>query len=140
MIKKTLYFGNPTYLSLRNEQLVIKLPEVEKSDLPDSFKQDAVRTIPIEDIGVIVLDHKQITLTQGVIEKLLENNCALITCGDNRMPVGLMLPLCGNTMQNERFRCQLNISLPLQKQLWQQTVQYKINNQASVLGSTRGQS
>lgn len=138
MIKKTLYFGNPTYLSLRNEQLVIKLPEVEKSDLPDSFKQDAVRTIPIEDIGVIVLDHKQITLTQGVIEKLLENNCALITCGDNRMPVGLMLPLCGNTMQNERFRCQLNISLPLQKQLWQQTVQYKINNQASVLGSTRG--
>ena len=138
MIKKTLYFGNPTYLSLRNEQLVIKLPEVEKSDLPDSFKQDAVRTIPIEDIGVIVLDHKQITLTQGVIEKLLENNCALITCGDNRMPVGLMLPLCGNTTQNERFRCQLNISLPLQKQLWQQTVQYKINNQASVLGSTRG--
>ena len=138
MIKKTLYFGNPTYLSLRNEQLVIKLPEVEKSDLPDSFKQDAVHTIPIEDIGVIVLDHKQITLTQGVIEKLLENNCALITCGDNRMPVGLMLPLCGNTTQNERFRCQLNISLPLQKQLWQQTVQYKINNQASVLGSTRG--
>ena len=138
MIKKTLYFGNPTYLSLRNEQLVIKLPEVEKSDLPDSFKQDAVRTIPIADIGVMVLDHKQITLTQGVIEKLLENNCALITCGDNRMPVGLMLPLCGNTTQNERFRCQLNISLPLQKQLWQQTVQYKINNQASVLGSTRG--
>ena len=138
MIKKTLYFGNPTYLSLRSEQLVIKLPEVEKGDLPDSFKQEATRTIPIEDIGVIVLDHKQITLTQGVIEKLLENNCALITCGNNRMPVGLMLPLCGNTTQNERFRSQLNISLPLQKQLWQQTIQYKIRNQASVLGGIRG--
>lgn len=138
MIKKTLYFGNPTYLSLRSEQLVIKLPEVEKGDLPDSFKQEATRTIPIEDIGVVVLDHKQITLTQGVIEKLLENNCALITCGSNRMPVGLMLPLCGNTTQNERFRSQLNISLPLQKQLWQQTVQYKIRNQASVLGGMRG--
>lgn len=138
MIKKTLYFGNPTYLSLRSEQLIIKLPEVEKGDLPDSFKQEATRTIPIEDIGVVVLDHKQITLTQGVIEKLLENNCALITCGSNRMPVGLMLPLCGNTTQNERFRSQLNISLPLQKQLWQQTVQYKIRNQASVLGGMRG--
>ena len=138
MIKKTLYFGNPTYLSLRSEQLVIKLPEVEKGDLPGSFKQEATRTIPIEDIGVVVLDHKQITLTQGVIEKLLENNCALITCGSNRMPVGLMLPLCGNTTQNERFRSQLNISLPLQKQLWQQTVQYKIRNQASVLGGMRG--
>lgn len=138
MIKKTLYFGNPTYLSLRSEQLIIKLPEVEKEDLPDSFKQEATRTIPIEDIGVVVLDHKQITLTQGVIEKLLENNCALITYGSNRMPVGLMLPLCGNTTQNERFRSQLNISLPLQKQLWQQTVQYKIHNQASVLGGMRG--
>ena len=31
MIKKTLYFGNPAYLSLRMEQMVIKLPEVEKA-------------------------------------------------------------------------------------------------------------
>ena len=28
MIKRTLYFGNPAYLSLRNQQLVIKMPEV----------------------------------------------------------------------------------------------------------------
>ena len=32
MIKKTLYFGNPAYLSLRNNLLVIKLPEVERCD------------------------------------------------------------------------------------------------------------
>ncbi|MEG2341346.1 MAG: type II CRISPR-associated endonuclease Cas1, partial [Odoribacter sp.] len=138
MIKKTLYFGNPAYLSLHNEQLVIKLPEVEKSDLPEAFKQDAIRTIPIEDIGVLVLDHKQITLTQGLLEKLLENNCAVITCNSNRMPVGLLLPLCGNTTQNERFRAQLSVSLPLQKQLWQQTIQFKIRNQAAILGKTRG--
>lgn len=64
MIKKTLYFGNPTYLSLRNRQLVIRLPEVEKTDLPERIKQDSVRTIPIEDIGVVVLDNKQITITR----------------------------------------------------------------------------
>ena len=59
MIKKTLYFGNPAYLSLRNNQLVIKLPEVEKSDsLPDIFKEQSEVTKPIEDIGVVVLDHK----------------------------------------------------------------------------------
>lgn len=80
MIKKTLYFGNPAYLSLRNSQLVIKLPEVERNDtLPTEFKQEAVRTIPIEDIGVVLLDNKQITVTQGLMEALLENNCAVIT-------------------------------------------------------------
>ena len=80
MIKKTLYFGNPTYLSLRNEQLVIKLPEVQKNEsLPDSFKQQSTITKPIEDIGVIILDHKHITITSGVLEALLENNSAVIT-------------------------------------------------------------
>lgn len=134
MIKKTLYFGNPAYLSLRNNQLVIKLPEVEKSDsLPDIFKEQSEITKPIEDIGVVVLDHKQITITSGVLESLLENNCAVITCDSKSMPVGLMLPLYGNTTQNERFRQQLDASLPLKKQLWQQTIKAKIDNQASVL-------
>lgn len=138
MIKRTLCFSNPAYLSLKNEQLVIKLPQVEKNDdLPESFKADAVKTIPIEDIGVVVLDNKQITITQGLMEALLGNNCAVITCDKSHLPVGLLLPLCGNTTQNERFRQQLDASLPLKKQLWQQTVQAKISNQASVLKRCR---
>lgn len=134
MIKKTLYFGNPAYLSLRNAQLVIKLPEVENStSLPETMKRQSEVTKPIEDLGVVVLDNKQITITSGVMEALLENNCALITCDSKSMPVGLMLPLYGNTTQNERFRKQLDASVPLKKQLWQQTIQAKINNQAGVL-------
>ena len=140
MIKKTLYFGNPAYLSLRNNQVVIKLPEVEKNDtLPDLFKKQAEVTKPIEDIGVVVLDNKQITITSGLMEALLENNCALITCDSHSMPTGLMLPLYGNTTQNERFRHQLDASMPLKKQLWQQTIQCKINNQASVLHDLRSE-
>lgn len=138
MIKRTLCFSNPAYLSLRNGQLVIKLPEVEKSDkLPEQFKRDSVRTVPIEDIGVVVLDNRQITITQGLMEKLLENNCAVITCDNSHLPVGLMLPLCGNTVQSERFRNQIDASLPLKKQLWQQTIQQKIRNQAAVLKTSR---
>ena len=129
MIKKTLYFGNPAYLALRNDQLVIKLPEIEKNDsLPDTFRQQSQVTKPIEDIGVVVLDNKQITITSGALEALLENNCAVITCDSKSMPVGLMLPLYGNTTQNERFRQQLSASVPLMKQLWQQTI-----NQAFLL-------
>lgn len=88
-------------------------------------------TKPIEDIGVVVLDHKQITITSGALEALLENNCAIITCDSKSMPIGLMLPLYGNTTQNERFRQQLDASLPLMKQLWQQTIKAKIENQGS---------
>jgi len=138
MIKRTLYFENSAYLSMKNKQLIIKLPEVEKSNtVPDSFKRDSIKSIPIEDIGVVVLDNKQITLTQGLIETLLDNNCALITCNSNRMPVGLLLPLEGNTIQSERFRDQIDASLPLKKQLWQQTIQAKITNQAYVLKTKR---
>ncbi len=139
MIKRTLYFGNPSYLSLKQNQLVLRLPEVEKNDsLPESFRKEAHATIPIEDIGVVVLDHQQITITQGLLEALLENNCAVITCDKQRLPVGLMLPLCGNSTQTERFRYQLQASLPLQKQLWQQTIIAKIENQAAVLRDVRG--
>ena len=105
MIKKTLCFNNPAYLSLRDAQLVIKLPEVEKADiLSEEFKKAHEITRPIEDIGVVVLSHKQITITSGALEALLENNCAVITCDSKSMPVGLLLPLVSNTTQNERFR------------------------------------
>ena len=139
MIKRTLYFGNPAYISVKLSQLEIRLPEVEKSkSLPDSFKSGAVKSIPIEDIGVVMLDNKQITITHGALGALLENNVAVITCDDHRMPVGLMLPLAGNTTQSERFRHQIEASLPLKKQLWQQTIQTKILNQSTVLLRQRG--
>ena len=114
--------------------MVIKLPEVEKAvNLTEDFKKATEITRPIEDIGVVVLDHKQITITTGALSALLENNCAVITCDNRSMPVGLQLPLAVNTTQSERFRDQISASLPLRKQLWQQTVQYKIRNQAAVL-------
>lgn len=139
MIKKTLYFGNPAYLSLRNGQLVIKLPEIVNNDtLPQSFKQQNVVSRPIEDIGVIVIDNKQITITSGLMSALLENNCAVITCDSHSMPIGLHLPLDCNTTQSERFRYQIEASLPLRKQLWQQTIQQKISNQAAILKSCTG--
>ena len=133
MIKRTLYFGNPAYLSMRNAQLVIHIPEANGMD-----DKTGNNTIPVEDIGVVILDNKQITITHGLMEALLANNCALITCDSSRMPVGLQLPLSGNTIQSERFQSQIEASIPLQKQLWQQTIQYKITNQAYVLHTQRG--
>ena len=135
MIKRTLCFTTPAYLALKDGQMAIRLPGVEKSGLPDALRQEAVRTVPIEDIGVVVLDNRQITLTHGLLEALLENNCSVVTCDSRGMPVGLMLPLCGNTVQSERFSHQLGASQPLKKQLWQQTVKAKIDNQVAALSA-----
>lgn len=134
MIKRTLYFGNPAYLSLKDAQLLVRLPEVEKNDtLPDSFKKNAATYIPVEDIGIVLLDHKQVTITQGLLDALMENNTVVITCDGTHHPSGLLMPLCGNSIQNERFRAQLDATEPLKKQLWAQTVSQKIKNQAGLL-------
>lgn len=126
MIKRTLYFGNAAYLSLKDNQLVVKKPNEE------------VRTAAIEDIGFIILDSPQITITNALIGALLENNCAVLNCGKTHLPEGLLLPLAGNTLQSERFNAQIEASLPLKKQLWQQTIQQKIVNQAAVLRHVHG--
>lgn len=134
MIKRTLYFGNPSYLHMRNDQLLVRLPEVEKNEnIPETFKKEAIASIPIEDIGVVVLDHKQITISHALLASLLDNNCAVISCDDTHHPSGLMMPLCGNKLQSERFQIQIEASIPLKKQLWHQTIYSKIQNQAAVL-------
>lgn len=141
MIKKTLCFSNPAYLSLRNSQMLIRLPEVVKNDtLTEEFKKTVERTIPIEDIGVVVIDNKQVTITSGLLDALLENNSAVITCNQKSMPVGLFLPLEGNNVQSERFKEQIEASLPLKKQLWQQTIRMKIHNQRRTLEYVYGKS
>lgn len=126
MIKRTLFFGNPAYLSLRNEQLVVKMTDAQT-------QEEVVKTVPIEDVGVVVLEDRQITITNGAMDALLKNNCAVITCNEKHMPTGLLLPLEGHTLQSERFAQQIEASLPLKKQLWQQTVQAKIRNQGVLL-------
>lgn len=134
MIKRTLYFGNPAYLSKKDEQLVVRLPEVENNDtLPEAFKKEAKATIPIEDIGVVILDHPRVIISQGLIGSLLVNNVALITCDQTHHPTGLLLNLAGNNLQSAKFRAQVDAPLPLLKQLWQQTVRAKITNQALLL-------
>ncbi|GGE66039.1 CRISPR-associated protein Cas1 [Pedobacter psychrotolerans] len=128
MIKRTLHFSNPAYLSLQKNQLAIDLPHLKSLGEKESKK-----SIPIEDIGIIILDHQQITITHGCIAALLDNNAAIITCNQSRLPTGMMLPIDGHNTQSERFRYQIDASQPLKKQLWQQTTQAKILNQAAIL-------
>lgn len=123
MVKRTLHFSNPAHLFTRNEQLVVELKDEERT----------TKSLPIEDLGVIVLEHPQITLTSNLLEKLMNQQVAVITCNGKHMPSGMFLPLEGNNTQTKRIRTQLDASIPLKKQLWQQTVRSKLFNQAKVL-------
>jgi len=126
MIKRTLYFGSPAYLKTENEQLI--LTNTETGEL---------KTAPIEDIGIVILDHQQITVSQALIAKLLSNNVAFITCDNTHHPTGMLLNLDGHTLQSQKFQAQVDASVPLKKQLWQQTVLSKLINQAAMLESIR---
>lgn len=139
MIKRTLYFGNQAYLKTVNEQLVIEtvlpiplIPEGEEKEV-----RTIAKSIPIEDIGLLILDHRQITITQALLSKLLANNTAVISCDETHHPTGMLFNLDGHSLQSQKFQAQLNATVPLKKQLWQQTVVAKIQNQAAVLATRR---
>lgn len=120
MIKRTLYIENQARLYTKNEQLCM--------DFDDTSKK-----VPIEDIGILILDNSHISITQFSIFKLLENNVAVLWCDPKHHPLGLLLPLYTNSTFTENLRIQLETSVPLKKQAWKQTVQAKIRNQAALL-------
>jgi CRISPR-associated protein Cas1 len=121
-MKRTLYFGNEAYLSTQQNQLVVRYPN-----------RDEKKSLPIEDIGVVLLDHYRLTLTSTLLNKLLANNVAVITCDAQHLPLGLFLNLNGNTLQQEHFANQIAVSQAKKDRLWKQTIQAKIGNQGHLL-------
>ncbi|MDI1255131.1 MAG: type II CRISPR-associated endonuclease Cas1 [Flavobacterium sp.] len=125
MLKKTLLLENKASVSVKNLQLVIK------TDLKES-------TIPIEDIGFLVIDNIEIYISVPAMNLLIENNTALIVCSNNHLPNGMFLNLNSHHIQQEIFRNQIEASLPLKKQLWQFTIIEKIRNQGILLEKITG--
>ena len=123
MLKRALFFSTPFCLSLRNEQMVIHTKEA-----PDMQK-----SVPIEDIGVVVLEHQQTTVTLPLLNALSDNNVAVVFCGNDRMPNAMLMNLDSNKTQGESYRAQAEASEPLKKGLWKQIVEAKIRNQAALL-------
>jgi CRISP-associated protein Cas1 len=124
MIKRTLYFGNPARLSRKDAQLTV--------EFADEVGQEN-RTVPIEDIGIVILDNPRILVGQALLSSLLENNVAVLCTDSSHMPAGMFLNMNGHSEMAERHGLQIEASIPLKKNLWQQTVQQKILNQAAML-------
>jgi CRISPR-associated protein Cas1 len=120
MIKRTIVLSNQAYIKKENNQLVVQQGNETKS-------------VPIEDIGVLMLESHQCTITESVLSSLLANNAVVVSCDTSHHPDGIMFPIAGNVLHTAVLKDQLNASVPLKKQLWQQTMKAKILNQAAVL-------
>lgn len=123
MLKRTLFFSTPFCLSLKDNQMVINTKQMPEEK----------RTIPIEDIGFVVLEHQQTSITLPLLNALSDNNVAVIICGNDYMPNAMLMNLDSNKTQGESFRAQIEASEPLKKGLWKQVVEAKIRNQAALL-------
>lgn len=123
MLKRALFFATPCSLKLRDGQLVFHTKEAP----------DIERLVPVEDIGVVVLEHPQTNVTLPLLNALSDNNVAVVFCGDDQMPNAMLLNLDSNRTQGEKYRSQIEASEPLKKNLWRQIVEAKIRNQAALL-------
>ena len=120
MLKRTIVISTQAYLKKEQEQLVIQ-------------QSESSAKVPIEDIGVLVLESGQISVTQQVLGSLMANDAVVIACDTSHVPCGLMLPVSGNSIHTAILAAQLGASRPFRKRLWQQTVKAKLLNQAAVL-------
>lgn len=123
MLKRTLAFTNPYHLSLKNRQMIIR----EKGD------SGTCASVPVEDIGYVILENQEISITMPLLNALADNNVAVIVCSDKFMPNAMLMNLDSNSTQGERFRAQLSAKEPLKKNIWKQIVEAKIRNQSALL-------
>ncbi len=100
MLKRALFFATPCSLKLRDGQLVFHTKEAP----------DIERLVPVEDIGVVVLEHPQTNVTLPLLNALSDNNVAVVFCGDDRMPNAMLLNLDSNRTQGEKYRSQIEAS------------------------------
>jgi len=122
----------PARLRIEHRQLVVDQSGDAAGDERHIYR------IPLDDLAAVVVAHPQVSYTQAVLAELAAVGGAFVTCDRSRMPIGLLLPLDGHSVQAERFRKQMELPQPRRKRLWQQVVRAKVAMQAALLESRTG--
>jgi len=123
MLKRTLVFQNSMQLSLKNQQIVIASKEFPSE----------TRTVPIEDVGAVILEHQQTSITLPLLNALSDSNVQVVLCNSKGLPNAMLQNISSNNLQGETLRYQMGCGEVLKKQLWKQIVESKILNQAALL-------
>lgn len=122
MIKQTLMLTSPVSLSLKDKQILITFKD----------NNDTV-TRPIEDIGFVIIENPQVSISVPLLNELADNNVSVVFCDKKMMPKTMLMTLEGNTTQQESYKYQIDASAPMKKNIWKQLVESKIRNQALFL-------
>ncbi len=122
MLKRTLLFSNPCRLSVKNKQMIVQLTDTGE-----------IKKATIEDLGFVVLEHQRISISLPLLDELVKNNVAVVFCDRAYHPASMLLNLNGHHLQQELFSDQIKAGASLKKNLWKQTVEFKIRNQAGLL-------
>lgn len=122
MIKRTIVFTSPCKVTVKDNQLI-----VENRDSGE------VKKAPVEDLGIVIIEHPMTNISIPALNALSANNCAVVLCDTRHMPVSMLFNLESNSVQAERYRQQSEASLPFKKNLWKQIIQAKILNQSRLL-------
>ena len=128
MLKQTLVFTNPFRLSLKNAQLVVTSKEMPEEE----------RTIPIEDVGMVIIENQMVSVTMPLLNELVDAGVAVVLCDKKGMPHAMLQNLDGHNLQGEFLRNQVEVGEVLRKQLWKQIVEAKIRNQSALLEKLHG--
>lgn len=126
MVKRTIEISaEPAYLAVKLDQLLIRRPGADP--------RDPAASIPCEDIGLVVVDHPAVSYSHAALARLVEHGAAVLICGRDHLPAGMLLPLSEHSQIVWRMDEQLSAGRPLRKRLWQQIVVAKIRAQAAIL-------
>lgn len=119
MIKRTIEVARlPAHIGVRLDQLQL------------SREGELAASVPCEDVGILVLDQLQSTITTSALARLAELDAIVIVCGKNHHPVGLYYPLADHTQVVPRIALQSSTARPLKKRLWRQLIRAKLKAQA----------
>ncbi len=98
-----------------------------------AIEQEKTAFVPFEDIAVIVLNHREITLTHPVLSACGEYGISLFATGDTHHPSGVFLPFLPHSRATRWLRLQLDLPRPVAKQAWASIIRRKIANQSACL-------
>lgn len=122
MLRRTIEISSdPTHVSMRRGQLTL------------TRDGHHIASVPCEDLGTVVVDHPQTTYTHAALREIVKHGAALVVCGNDHQPAGLLIPMATHSQIVQRMQEQIEASLPRKKRIWQQIVQAKIQAAANVL-------
>lgn len=121
MIKRIVEVAQASYISLKDRQL-----RIEQRD-------ELVASVPVEDIGILILAHPGNTITQQALVACETSGAAVVVCGETFLPEALLLPFDASTLHAEVLRLQIAATERVKGSLWRQIVVAKIDAQADLL-------